>query len=118
MEINIEIMINKLEYDVNEFIIRNAELKKLKGLKDKLEAIYSCELRKGLLQLAFNNTNTRDNEKIAQLRLNRDLAIIRYYLMKSYIEDIKFEIEVLISMLIWLTINFSAIKGEEVRGLN
>lgn len=38
--------------------------------------------------------------------------------MKSYIEDIKFEIEVLISMLIWLTINFSAIKGEEVRGLN
>ena len=36
--------------------------------------------------------------------------------MKSYIEDIKFEIEVLISMLIWLTINFSAIKGEEVRG--
>ena len=115
MEINIEGMINKLEYDVNEFIIRNAELKKLKGLKDKLEAIYSCELRKGLLQLAFNN---RDNEKIAQLRLNRDLAIIRYYLMKSYIEDIKFEIEVLISMLIWLTINFSAIKGEEVRGLN
>ena len=113
MEINIEGMINKLEYDVNEFIIRNAELKKLKGLKDKLEAIYSCELRKGLLQLAFNNTNTRDNEKIAQLRLNRDLA-----LMKSYIEDIKFEIEVLISMLIWLTINFSAIKGEEVRGLN
>ena len=81
MEINIEGMINKLEYDVNEFIIRNAELKKLKGLKDKLEAIYSCELRKGLLQLAFNNTNTRDNEKIAQLRLNRDLAIIRYYLM-------------------------------------
>ena len=40
MEINIEGMINKLEYDVNEFIIRNAELKKLKGLKDKLEAIY------------------------------------------------------------------------------
>ena len=29
MEINIEGMINKLEYDVNEFIIRNAELKKL-----------------------------------------------------------------------------------------
>ena len=36
MEINIEGMINKLEYDVNEFIIRNAELKKLKGLKDSL----------------------------------------------------------------------------------
>lgn len=114
MEINIEGMINKLEYDVNEFIIRNAELEKLEGLKDKLEAIYSCELRKELLQLALNNTNTRDNEKIAQLRLNRDLAIIRYYLMKMSIEDIKFEIELLMSMLIWLRLEFSVIKGEEV----
>ena len=118
MEINIDGMINKLEYDVNEFIIKNAELEKLEGLKDKLEAIYSCELRKELLQLALNNTNARDNEKIAQLRINRDLAIIRCYLMKSYIEDIKFEIEVLMSMLIWLRINFNDIKGEEVRCLN
>ena len=118
MEINIEIMINKLEYKVNELTIRNAKLEKLGRIKDSLEATYRCELRKELLQLSLNNTNTRDNEKIAQLRLNRDLAIIRYYLMKSYIEDIKFEIEVLISMLIWLTINFSAIKGEEVTWLN
>lgn len=118
MEINIGVIINKLEYKVNELIIRNAELEKLEGLKDKLEAIYSCELRKELLQLALNNTNTRDNEKIAQLRLNRDLAKIRYYLMKSYIEDIKFEIEVLMNMLIWLRVEFSVLKGEEVTWLN
>ena len=114
MEINIEIMINKLEYKVNELTIRNAKLEKLGRIKDNLEATYRCELRKELLQLSLNNTNTRDNEKIAQLRLNRDLAIIRYYLMKMSIEDIKFEIELLMSMLIWLRLEFSVIKGEEV----
>ena len=71
-----------------------------------------------MLQLSLNNTNTRDNEKIAQLRLNRDLAIIRYYLMKMSIEDIKFEIELLMSMLIWLRVEFSVLKGEEVTWLN
>lgn len=118
MEINIEIMINKLEYKVNELTIRNAKLEKIGRIKDSLEATYRCELRKELLQLSLNNTNTRDNEKIAQLRLNRDLAIIRYYLMKSSIENIKFEIEVLRSMLIWLRVEFSVLKGEEVTWLN
>ena len=118
MEINIEVIINKLEYKVNELTIRNAKLKKLGIIKDRLEATYRCELRKELLQLALNNTNARGNEKIAQLRLNRDLAKIRYYLMKSSIENIKFEIEVLRSILIWLRVNFSVLKGEEVTWLN
>ena len=118
MEINIEVIINKLEYKVNELTIRNAKLKKLGIIKDRLEATYRCELRKELLQLALNNTNARGNEKIAQLRLNRDLAKIRYYLMESSIENIKFEIEVLRSMLIWLRVEFSILKGEEVTWLN
>ena len=118
METNIEVMINKLKYKVNELTIRNAKLEKLGRIKDRLEATYRCELRKELLQLSLNNTNTRDNGKIAQLRLNRDLAKIRYYLMKSSIENIKFEIEVLRSMLIWLRVEFSILKGEEVTWLN
>ena len=118
MEINIEVMINKLEYKVNELTIRNAKLEKLGCIKDRLEATYRCELRKELLQLSLNNTNARGNEKIAQLRLNRDLAKIRYYLMKSSIENITFEIEVLRSILIWLRVNFSVLKGEEVTWLN
>ena len=118
MEINIEVIINKLEYKVNELTIRSAKLEKLGCIKDRLEATYRCELRKELLQLALNNTNARGNEKIAQLRLNRDLAKIRYYLMKSSIENIKFEIEVLRSILIWLRVNFSVLKGEEVTWLN
>ena len=118
MEMNPEEIINKLEYKVNELTIRNAKLKKLGIIKDRLEATYRCELRKELLQLALNNTNARGNEKIAQLRLSRDLAKIRYYLMKSSIENIKFEIEVLRSILIWLRVNFSVLKGEEVTWLN
>lgn len=118
MEINIEVMINKLEYMVNELTIRNAKLEKLGRIKDRLEATYRCELRKELLQLSLNNANARCNGKIAQLRLNRDLTKIRYYLMKSSIENIKFEIEVLRSMLIWLRVDFSVLKGEEVTWLN
>lgn len=120
MEINIEVIINKLEYKVNELTIRNAKLKKLGTIKDKLEATYRCELRKELLRLSLNNTKisitgdiTRGNAKIAQLRVNRDLAKIRYYLMKSSIENIKFEIEVLRSMLTGIRVEFQYFKGEE-----
>ena len=125
MEIDIEVIINKLEYKVNELTIRNAKLKKLGAIKDKLEATYRCELRKELLRLSLNNTKisitddiTRDNAKFSQLRLNKDLAKIRYYLMKSSIENIKFEIEVLRSILIWFRVEFSVLKGEEVTWLN
>ena len=118
MEINIEVIINKLEYKVNELTIRSAKLEKLGCIKDRLEATYRCELRKELLQLSLNNINARGNGKIAQLRLNKDLAKIRYYLMKGSIENIKFEIEVLRSMLIWLRVEFSILKDEEVTWLN
>ena len=125
MEINIEVIINKLEYKVNELTIRNEKLKKLGAIKDKLEATYRCELRKELLRLSLNNTKisitgdiTRDNAKFSQLRLNKDLAKIRYYLMKSSIENIKFEIEVLRNILIWFRVELSVLKGEEVTWLN
>ena len=120
MEINIEVIINKLEYKVNELIIRNAKLKKLGTIKDSLEATYRCELRKESLISSLNNTKisitddiTRDNAKFSQLRLNRDLAKIRYYLMKSSIENIKFEIEVLRSMLTGIRVEFQYFRGEE-----
>ena len=120
MEMNPEEIINKLEYKVNELTIRNAKLKKLGIIKDRLEATYRCELRKELLRSSLNNTKisitgdiTRDNAKIAQLRLNRDLAKIRYYLMKSSIENIKFEIEVLRSMLTGIRVEFQYFRGEE-----
>ena len=120
MEINIEVIINKLEYKVDELIIRNEKLKKLGCIKDSLEATYRCELRKESLISSLNNTKIsiggdieRGNANIAQLRLNRDLAKIRYYLMKSSIENIKFEIEVLRSMLTGVRVEFQYFRGEE-----
>ena len=120
MEIDIEVIINKLEYKVNELTIRNAKLKKLGTIKDRLDATYRCELRKEFLRLSLNNTKisitddiTRDNAKFSQLRLNKDLAKIRYYLMKSSIENIKFEIEVLRSMLTGIRVEFQYFRGEE-----
>ena len=120
MEMDIEVITNKLEYKVDELIIRNEKLKKLGAIKDRLEATYRCELRKELLRLSLNNTKisitddiTRDNAKFSQLRLNRDLAKIRYYLMKSSIENIKFEIEVLRSMLTGIRVEFQYFRGEE-----
>ena len=120
MEIDIEVIINKLEYKVNELTIRNAKLEKLRRIKDSLEATYRCELRKESLISSLNNTKisitddiTRDNAKIAQLRVNRELAKIRYYLMKSSVENIKFEIEVLRSMLTGIRVEFKYFRGEE-----
>lgn len=126
MEMSPEVMINKLECKVNEFFIKNQELEKLEVIKDRLEATYRCELRKELLSLSLDNNTkisiigdiARDNGKIAQLRINRDLAEIRYYSMKSSIENIKFEIEVLRTMLTWLRVEFSVLKGKEVTWLN
>lgn len=70
MEMNPEVIINKLEYKLNGLTIRNAKLEKLGTIKDRIEDTYRCELRKELLQLSLNNTNARDNGKIARLRLN------------------------------------------------
>lgn len=113
MELNPEVIINKLEYKVNELTFRNKELEKLGITKDRLEATYRCELRKELLSLSLNKTKisiigdiARGDEKIAKLRLNRDLAKNRYYSLKSSIEGIKLEIEVLRSMLTWLRVEF------------
>ena len=120
MEVNLEVIINKLEYKVNELTLRNAKLKKLGVIKDRLEATYRCELRKELLGLSINGTKisiiddiARDNTNLAQLRLSRDLAEIRYYSMKSSIENIQFEIEVLRSMLTGVRVEFQYFRGEE-----
>lgn len=113
MEKNPEVIINKLEDKVNELTFRNKDLEKLGAIKDRLDDAYMCGLIKEFLSLSLNNKNisitgdkVRGNREIAQLRLNRDLAKMRYYSMKSSIENIKIEIEVLRSMLTWLRAEF------------
>lgn len=113
MGLNRVVIINKLEYKVNELTLRNAELERLGSIKDRLEDIYRCKLRKELLRLSLNKTKISiiddiaiGDKKIARLRLNRDLAKNSFYSMKNSIENIKLEIEVLRSVLTWLMIQF------------
>ena len=80
---NPEVIINKLEYKVNELTFRNKDLERLGDIKDRLHETYRSELIKELLSLYLNNKKisitgdiTRGNREIAQLRLNRDLAKI------------------------------------------
>ena len=80
MEVNLEVIINKLEYKVNELTLRNQKLEKLGAIKDRLEATYRCELRKELLRLSINSTKISiiddiegDNANLTQLRLNREI---------------------------------------------
>ena len=111
----ITLLIKTLRYNknVNEITIRNAEIEILGAIKDRLEATYRCEFRKELLSLLLNKTKisiigdiARGYEKIAKLRLNWDLVKNRFYSMKSSLENIKIEIEVLRSMLTWLRDEF------------
>ena len=113
VELNIEVVINKLEYKVNELIIRNAEIERLGAIKDRREVTYRCELSKELLSLLLNKIKisiigdiARGDEKIAKLRLNGNLAKNRFYSMKSSIENIKLEIEILRSILTWFRVEF------------
>lgn len=113
VELNIEVVINKLEYKVNELIIRNAEIERLGAIKGRREVTYRCELSKELLSLLLNKIKisiigdiARGDEKIAKLRLNGNLAKNRFYSMKSSIENIKLEIEILRSILTWFRVEF------------
>lgn len=103
---NEEVIFNKLEHKVNDLTLRNKKLEKLEIIKDSLQATYRCEVGKELLIPSLNNVGIlingdigSSNGKIAQLRINRDLALIRYYSMKNSIKNKKFEIEILRSLL-------------------
>ena len=122
MNMNLEDIIIRLENKVNELTFRSKELERLEATKDRLETTYKCELRKELLCLLVKDTRVdniveggRGNVKIAQLRISRDLAILRYYSTKSLVQNIKREIEFLRSMLIYLREEFQGLKVKRKR---
>lgn len=89
----------------------NTQLKTLSIKKAEAERNYRVEVRKEILKLRLEKIPTtilhdlvRGNEKIAELRLKRDIAESDYYTCISAIENLRLDIEVLRSKLTWLRV--------------
>lgn len=89
----------------------NTQLKTLAIKKAEAERNYRVEVRKEILQLRLEKVPTtiihdlvRGNEKIAELRLKRDIAESDYYTCISAIENLRLDIEILRSKLTWLRV--------------
>ncbi|MCF0149506.1 MAG: hypothetical protein HUJ77_14070 [Clostridium sp.] len=89
----------------------NTNLKTLSIVKAEAERNYRVEVRKEILKLRLEKVPTtiindlvRGNEKVAELRLKRDIAESDYYTCISAIENLRLDIEVLRSKLTWLRV--------------
>ena len=56
-----------------------------------------------------------DNVAIAQLKVNRDIAILRYYSMKSSVENTKSEVKRLKEVLLYLEVELKESEGNKKR---
>lgn len=86
-------------------------LKTLAIRKAEAEKNYRVEVRKEILNLRLEKVPTtiihdlvRGNEKVADLRLKRDIAESDYYTCISAIDNLRLDIEVLRSKLTWLRV--------------
>ena len=122
MVMNLDFIVRELEYKVNILTLKNGELEKLKVVKESLEATYKYELKREVLTLSLSTPKTGiinnmaiDTVKFRQLKVNRDLAILRYYSMKTSIEDMKSESESLRKILIYLEGEIKVSEGNKKR---
>ncbi|BFN03888.1 hypothetical protein [Clostridium tetani] len=92
----------------------NVELKTLSINKARTEKDYRIALAKKMLILRnvekypsnMINDLAKGDEKVAQLRLQRDIAESSYYTAISSIDNLRLEIETLRSLLTWLRTEF------------
>ncbi|URZ06459.1 hypothetical protein [Clostridium felsineum] len=89
----------------------NSEIKTLGIKKAETERNYKIALNKKVLVLKTEKYPatliqdlSRGDEKVAQLRMNRDIAESAYYTAISASDNIRLEIETLRSMLTWLRV--------------
>ncbi|MCR3760399.1 hypothetical protein KYB31_15585 [Clostridium felsineum] len=89
----------------------NSEIKTLGIKKAEAERNYKIALNKKILLLKTEKYPatliqdlSRGDEKVAQLRMNRDIAESAYYTAISASDNIRLEIETLRSMLTWLRV--------------
>lgn len=92
----------------------NAELKTLAIKKARSERDYRVALAKKMLILRnvnkypgnLVNDLARGDEKVAELRLQREIAESAYYTAISSMENLRLEIETLRSLLTWLRMEY------------
>ena len=106
-------ILEQLEQSKQALTKGNIQLKNLAIKKAEAERNYRVELRKEILKLRLEKVPTtviqdiaKGNERIADLRLKRDIAESDYYTCISSIENLRLEIEVLRSKLTWLRVEF------------
>ena len=87
----------------------NITLKQLALKKDNTENLYRIALRKEILKLKLEgqpatliNDLAKGEEKVAKLRLERDIAKDSYYVCLNALDNLKIEIEVLRSQLAFI----------------
>lgn len=86
----------------------NIQLKQLALKKDNTENIYRIALRKEILKLKLEgqaatliNDLAKGEEKVARLRLERDIAKDSYYVCLNAIDNLRLEIECIRSRITW-----------------
>lgn len=92
---------------------QNKELIRLGEEKAEAERVYRTALAKELLTLRAHNFPAtlindlaRGNQDVANLRLKRDTAESLYDACKERIKDIRAEIEILRSLLVWQRVEY------------
>lgn len=108
---NPEKVLDQIELSKQALTRGNTQLKTLSIKKAEAERNYRVEVRKEILKLRLEKVPTtiihdlvRGNEKIAELRLKRDIAESDYYTCISAIENLRLDIEILRSKLTWLRV--------------
>ena len=107
--INPQELFEKLDKCIAALGRGNLQLKTLALKKDNTENLYRIALRKEILKLKLEgqpatliNDLAKGEEKVAKLRLERDIAKDSYYVCLNAIENLRIEIDVLRSRVTWL----------------
>lgn len=102
-------LMDKLDMCIAALTKGNIQLKTLGLKKAESERLYRIALAKKIFNLKMDKVQvslirdlSRGDQEISRLRLERDIANNDYYVCKSSMENIKVEIEILRSKLVWL----------------
>lgn len=106
---NPQIILNKLDQCVQALSHGNIELKTLGLNKAQTEKAYRIKKSQEILKLKLEKYPVtlimeivKGNEEVAELRLQRDIAQSSYFVALDAINNLRSEIEILRSKLVWI----------------